>query len=114
VPLAANVRRNESASPPSQGRTTPSEAQLRASIAECRPADWLTASTIDGATGLSGEYCFCALAGNAHACAMSDRFRGGADIEGQAKQVGSVAIDPLRKSGGPKRCDAQHGFSTMW
>ena len=23
-------------------------------------------------------------------------------------------IDPLRKSGGPKCCDAQHGFSTMW
>ena len=24
------------------------------------------------------------------------------------------APDPFRKSGGPKCCDAQHGFSTMW
>jgi hypothetical protein len=25
-----------------------------------------------------------------------------------------VDTDPLRKSGVPKCCDAQHGFSTMW
>jgi hypothetical protein len=30
------------------------------------------------------------------ACQRSDRFRGGADIEEQAGQAGSVAIDPLR------------------
>src|SRR5271165_3360033 len=27
---------------------------------------------------------------------------------------GDSGYDPLRKSGGPKCCDAQHGFSTMW
>jgi hypothetical protein len=26
----------------------------------------------------------------------------------------SGAIDPIRKWGGPKCCDAQHGFSTKW
>src|SRR3984893_359838 len=37
-----------------------------------------------------------------------------ADITGLEAAGGSIENDPVRKSGGPKCCDAQDGFSTMW
>jgi hypothetical protein len=37
-----------------------------------------------------------------------------ADITGLEAARGSIENDPLRKSGGPKCCDAQHGFLIMW
>jgi hypothetical protein len=36
-----------------------------------------------------------------------------ADIDRPRHPVASDENDPLRKSGGPKCCDAQHGFLTM-
>jgi hypothetical protein len=42
------------------------------------------------------------------------RFRGAADMYDPPPRLISVKNDPLRKSGGPKCCDARDGFSTMW
>jgi hypothetical protein len=35
-------------------------------------------------------------------------------VHGRTASAAFDANDPLRKSGVPKCCDAQHGFSTMW
>jgi hypothetical protein len=42
-----------------------------------------------------------------------DAIGGTADIDWPPAPIASEAYDPLRKSGGPKCCGAQHGFSTM-
>jgi len=39
-----------------------------------------------------------------------DAIGGTADIDRPPAPIASEAYDPLRKSGGPKCCDAQHGF----
>jgi hypothetical protein len=43
---------------------------------------------------------------------FTSAFGGAADIDRPPIRVGSDAIDPLRKSGGPKCCNAQRGFRT--
>ena len=41
------------------------------------------------------------------------RFWGSPDMADYPPRLVYDANDPLQKSGGPKCCDAQHGFSTM-
>ena len=57
-------------------------------------------------------------AGKAHVriCAggSRDAIGGTADIDWSPAPIAFEAYDPLRKSGGPKCRDAQHGFSMMW
>ncbi len=54
-----------------------------------------------------------ALTAIRYAAQNSVAIGGTADITGLEAADGSIENDPLRKSGGPKCCDAQHGFSTM-